>query len=162
MTAPLIRPATDADSQGVIALIGGVFAEYPGCVLDLDGEMPELRAIATTSSAMGARIWVAEAGAAIVGCVGCRPAQHPPRMMELIRLYVSAHARGRGLGGSLTGLVERTAAAEGFGGVVLWSDTRFLDAHRLYEQRGYRRQPKTRALNDLSNSIEFEFHKTFA
>nr|MBA3524637.1 GNAT family N-acetyltransferase [Geodermatophilaceae bacterium] len=31
------RDATDADSAAVITLIGGCFAEYPGCVLDLPG-----------------------------------------------------------------------------------------------------------------------------
>ena len=38
-----IRDARDDDEPGLIALIAGVFAEYPGCVMDVDGELPELR-----------------------------------------------------------------------------------------------------------------------
>jgi len=46
--APAIRVARDDDEAGLVALIGGCFAEYPGCLLDVDGEIPELRAVATT------------------------------------------------------------------------------------------------------------------
>ena len=49
-----LRPARDSDSAGVIALIGRVFAEYPGCVLDVEAEEPELRAPATHFD----RFWV--------------------------------------------------------------------------------------------------------
>ena len=35
---PELRRANDSDSAGVIALIAGVFAEYEGCVLDVDRE----------------------------------------------------------------------------------------------------------------------------
>ena len=51
-----LRPATDDDSAGVIALIARVFAEYPGCVLDVDREEPELRAPASSFD----RFWVVE------------------------------------------------------------------------------------------------------
>jgi hypothetical protein len=43
----VIRPGRDSDAAGFIALIGACWAEYPGCVLDVDGELPELRALAT-------------------------------------------------------------------------------------------------------------------
>ena len=55
-----IRAARDADADELIALIGAVFDEYPGCVLDVDGEMPELRAIASAFNAASGRFWVAE------------------------------------------------------------------------------------------------------
>ena len=37
-----LRLARNADSEGVIDLIARVFAEYEGCVLDVDLEEPEL------------------------------------------------------------------------------------------------------------------------
>jgi putative acetyltransferase len=43
--------------------------------------------------------------------------------------------------------------------IELWSDTRFLDAHRLYEKRGYVRGPKTRELHDKSKSVEYYYRK---
>jgi putative acetyltransferase len=56
-------------------------------------------------------------------------------------------------------MVEREAARNSAAFVELWSDTRFLDAHRLYERLGYTRSPHTRELQDLSNSVEFHFLK---
>ena len=38
-----LRAVVDGDSAGLIRLIAAVFAEYPGCVLDVDREEPELR-----------------------------------------------------------------------------------------------------------------------
>ncbi len=155
---PLIRDARDDDAEGLIALIGGVFAEYPGCVLDVDGEIPELRAIATAFRGWGGRFWVAEEGGRVVGCAGYKA--RGGAGIELSKLYVALDARRRGLGGALCGLVEGEARARGAAFVELWSDTRFLDAHRLYEGRGYVRGPETRPLHDRSNSIEFYFRLT--
>ncbi|MCC6526439.1 MAG: GNAT family N-acetyltransferase [Polyangiaceae bacterium] len=157
-----LRPARDADGAGVIALLGAVFAEYPGCVLDVDGEMPELRAIATWFARAGGRFYVVErAGgdgrAPIVACVGHTPSG--PDGLELRKLYVARSARRGGLGGGLCELVESIGRAAGARFVELWSDTRFLDAHRLYERRGYRRGLRTRELHDLSASVEYHFRK---
>ncbi|MDE2008069.1 MAG: GNAT family N-acetyltransferase, partial [Rhodospirillales bacterium] len=66
MTPPL-RPGRDADADGLIALIGACWGEYPGIVLDVDGEVPELRALASYFADTGGALWVAEAGGTIVG-----------------------------------------------------------------------------------------------
>jgi putative acetyltransferase len=44
--------------------------------------------------------------------------------------------------------------------VELWSDTRFEDAHRLYEGRGYRRGDELRELHDLSGSVEYYYRRS--
>jgi putative acetyltransferase len=153
-----IRDARDDDAAGLIALIGSVFAEYPGCVLELDREMPQLRAIATAFRDDGGRFWVAELAGDIVACGGIAPATDPAGA-ELKHLYVAKRARRVGLGTRFVALVEGEAARNGAAFVELWSDTRFLDAHRLYERLGYTRSAQTRELNDLSNTIEFHFIK---
>jgi len=79
--------------------------------------------------------------------------------VELLKLYVDRTARGRGLGRRLAALVEEEATRRGAGHIELWSDTRFSDAHRLYELLDYERQPETRELHDLSNSVEFRYIK---
>lgn len=152
---PMIRPVTDADSAALIRLIGAAWAEYPGCVLDVDGEEPWLRAPATAHAAQGGRMWVAEWAGQVVGCVGLRPVA--PDTVELKRLYVAAAARRRGLGQRLTGLVEAEARRRGAARVELWSDTRFTDAHRLYQRLGYERLSQTRALHDRSDTTELHF-----
>ena len=154
-----IRAARDEDAEQLITLIGGCFAEYPGCILEVDSEMPELRAIATFFTTHQGHFWIAERAGHVVGSVGVLPATVPGGM-ELRKLYVAQTARRRGLGGHLCDLAEAQARACGAVFIELWSDTRFTDAHRLYERRGYVRGAETRALYDLSQSIEFYFHKT--
>ncbi|MBW2282053.1 MAG: GNAT family N-acetyltransferase [Deltaproteobacteria bacterium] len=151
-----LRRARDSDGPQLIELIERVWVEYPGCVMDVDGEVPELRRIASAHAEWGGDFLVAERLAEqrrIVGCVGWLPA--PERGLELRKLYVAASARKSGLGSALCTRVER--AARGLDFVELWSDTRFEDAHRLYEGRGYRRGDELRELHDLSGSVEYYY-----
>jgi putative acetyltransferase len=115
----IVRDARDADAEGLIELIGAVFAEYPGCVLDVDGEIPELRAIRTAFEGWGGRFWVAELEGRIVGSVGLVPAQ-AGRGAELRKLYVACECRRSGLGGALCARVEQEARARGAHFVELW------------------------------------------
>jgi len=156
---PVIRPARDDDAEGLIALIDGCFREYPGCVTDVDGEMPELYAIARYAQRRRGRFWVAERNGTVVGSVGAVPAAAAGGM-ELLKLYVDAGERGAGLGRVLVGLVEEEALIRGGRYVELWTDTRFTNAHRLYQLLGYVRAPETRTLNDKSNSVEYRYRKT--
>lgn len=170
----VLRDVRDADAEGLAALIGGVFAEYPGCVLDLDGIDADLRAWASHLADRGGAGWVLEDDdGALVACVGVAPTdelppgatdelpagepQGPPAAVELKRLYVHAVARRRGLGQALVGRVESWAREHGAGGVVLWSDTRFSDAHRLYTRLGYRELDARRELHDPSDTTEAAF-----
>jgi GNAT superfamily N-acetyltransferase len=155
-----LRDARDDDADGLIALIGAAFAEYPGCVLDVDGELPELRAIATAFRRWGGHFEVAERGGRVVASVGWVPSPaDPSRGVELRKLYVARDARRAGLGTTLCRRVERAARDRGAAYVELWSDTRFADAHRLYERLGYVRSPSTRELNDRSATVEFHYRK---
>ena len=153
-----IRDARDDDSDGLIRLIGDCFSEYPGCVLDVEGEAPELISPATWHKEAGGRLWVAEGDGTIVGCVAILP--EAERSAELKKLYVSSELRRLGLGARLCELVEAEARSRGANTVILWSDTRFEDAHRLYEQRGYERGPDTRELHDASKSVEYYFRRS--
>lgn len=156
-----IRDGRDDDAEGLIALLGGVFAEYPGCVLDVDGELPELRAIASSFRRWGGRFWVAERDGRVVGCIGMSPSARGGGV-ELRKLYVQKNERKAGLGGALCDLIEGEARAQGAPFVDLWSDTRFERAHALYERRGYVRGPTTRDLHDKSASTEYYFRKDLA
>jgi GNAT superfamily N-acetyltransferase len=153
------RPVRDADSAALIALIGGCWSEYPGCVLDVDGEEPWLRAPATAYAGEDRALWVVERDGAVVACVGL--VTHG-RRAELKSLYVAGAGRRQGLGGRLVAVVEAEAARRGATAMGLWSDTRFADAHRLYERHGYRRTGRRRELHDLSDTTEYEFAKTLA
>jgi len=156
-TKPVVRLVADSDSEGLIALIGAVFSEYPNCFLDVDKEMPELRAPARSAADEDAAWWAAEDSGAIVGSCAVMP--DDSGTVELKRLYVAKQARRRGLGEHFVSLAESEARQRGARRIVLWSDTRFADAHRLYDRLGYIKQPRTRALPDISNTVEFQYIK---
>ena len=152
----VIRHAANSDSAALIALIGDVYAEYPGCILDVDNEMPELLKPSASARAEGGRWWVAEIAGRIVASAAAMP---KAGAIELKRLYVSAASRKRGLGAHLVKLAEAEAHWRELPRVFLWTDTRFADAHRLYERLGYARATETRALNDKSHSVEYHYEK---
>lgn len=166
-----IRDARDEDALDLIELIGSVFGEYQGCILDVEGELPELRSLATWAAARGGKFWVAEGSDRLLAMGGFTvvesssgPEGFAPRGsgIELRKLYVHRRARTMGLGAKILGLVESAAKERGARYVEAWSDTRFTTAHAFYEKRGYARGPSTRDLHDKSDSVEFYFKKELA
>ncbi|MBR0670194.1 GNAT family N-acetyltransferase [Neoroseomonas soli] len=153
-----IRAGKDSDAEGFIALIGGCWAEYPGCILDVDGEVPELRALATWFRGQGGTLWAAEREGRLIGMIGTRPLKEDGAW-EICRMYVDAGARGAGLAADLLRTAETHARDAGAERMVLWTDTRFTRAHGFYEKHGYVRQGSIRILDDISHSLEFRYAK---
>lgn len=152
------RPLRRDDSGPLIALIGGVYAEYAGCVLDLPGIDADLPRMRDAIDEAGGAFWVVERDGEVVACVGWAPRAVDGRPGgELKRLYVRADQRGSGIGQWLVLRVEEAARADGAEVIELWSDTRFLDAHRLYTRLGYRPTGETRELHDPSDTTEYRF-----
>lgn len=135
MTAETItlRAATDADSPAIIARIDACYRDYPGCILCVDEEEPQLKAVASHFAAAGGQVWVAERNGAILGSIAYAP---DGETAWLKNLYVAREARGAGLARRLCALV-------------------FEAAHRLYEKLGFIRGPETRSLNDKSRTVEY-------
>ncbi len=158
MTDATIRAGRDEDSDGLIELIGAVFTEYENCILDVDGEMPELLEIASYYERQRGKFWVAEAEGRVVGCIGVSPAVEGPGV-ELKKLYVAKRARTSGLGGQLVDRIEAEATDRRAEFIELWTDTRFETAHRFYARRGYQRLPETRELFDKSDTVEYHYIK---
>ncbi len=152
-----IRPATDGDGWELVALVAACWSEYPGCIMDPHGECPELLAPASAFAAEDGLLWVVEGpGEEVIASVGLVPTAAGA---ELQKLYVARRVRRRGLARHLAGLVETEAARRGARHVELWSDTRFTDAHRLYEAMGYGATGNTRNLEDRSATTEMHFAK---
>lgn len=157
MSNPRIRPGRDTDAGPIIALIGACWSQYPGVLLDVDGEMPELRALASYYAGKDGALWVAEAGGTMLGMIATRPLE--AGAWEICRVYVLPDHHGGGLGHRLLDTAEAHAIAAGAQRLVLWSDTRFDRAHRFYEKRSYVRSGPIRVLDDISNSLEFAYAK---
>jgi putative acetyltransferase len=156
-----LRPLRDEDSAALITLIGAAYDEYPGCVMDLPGVDADLLGYRTFIEGKGGDAWaVVDGEGRLIACCGWAPSQvHGEPALELKRLYVTAIWRRRGIAAALTGKVEAVAREKGLDLVEVWSDSRFLDAHRLYERLGYRKEPDTRELHDPSNTTELHFLK---
>ena len=155
----VIRPVQDSDAEGLIRLIDVCWSAYEGCILDVDGEEPQLRAMRSHFDALGGEYWVAEgAGGLIAAGGGWAPAADPAGA-ELHKLYVLAELRRQGVARRLVAMAEAAARSRGSRFIELWSDSRFLEAHAFYKALGYRRTGRTRELNDLSDTTEFHFVK---
>lgn len=152
-----LRDAEPADSPAIIRLVTAAFLEYPGCVMEVEREEAGLLAPSRSHT----RFWVLEDRGRVVGCTACRlfRGDAGQEVLEVKKVYLAGSHRGRGLGRKLIEHPETLAEERGISRLVCWSDTRFEAAHRAYEAVGYRRTGRTRALHDLSRSVEYGFEK---
>jgi putative acetyltransferase len=148
-----VRMALPADAASIQQLINGIFGEY-GLALIMDGVDAHLAQPAEYFQAGGGEFWVVEDGGQIVATVGVLP--HDGDAVELKALYVYPSIRRQGWGRRLTKLVMDYAKATGKKRVILWSDTRFTDAHRLYRGLGFLPFGR-RELHDIYDSSEYGF-----
>jgi putative acetyltransferase len=157
LMATELRPAECRDSGGLIRLIGAVFSEYPGCVMEVEHEEAGLLAPARSHE----RFWVLERDGAVVGCSACRvhDDETTGKVAEVKKVYLHPSMRGQGWGRRLIEKVESYAGERGIDVMICWSDTRFQGAHAAYEALGYVRIGKSRPLRDLSRSMEYGFRK---
>jgi len=152
-----IRPATQADVSQIVKLIGEVWAEYD-CVLDTSVEEKYLLTPAEYFHARNGEFWVVEEGGEIVATVAVM--MNDAATAELKSLYVNKNVRKHGLGQRLTEMAIAFAREKGAAEMVMWSDTRFTSAHRLYERLGFENFGR-RELDDLNNTTEFGFRRRF-
>jgi len=152
-----LRPATKDDVSPIIKLIGDVWAEY-GCVLDAETEERALLAPDDYFHARRGEFWVTEDAGVIVATVAVM--LNDAETSELKYLYVNPHSRQQGLGARLTEHAIDFAKEKGARRMILWSDTRFTKAHRLYERLGFEKTG-TRELDDMNNSVEYGFSLEF-
>ena len=126
-----IRPVTKKDVPQIIKLIGDIWAEYD-CVLDLERDDKYLLAPDDYFHLKDGEFWIAAEGNAIVATVGVLMLDE--KTAELKSLYVREDFRRQKLGENLIKLAVKSASMKGRSEIILWSDTRFTSAHRLYEK----------------------------
>jgi putative acetyltransferase len=151
-----IVAATRADAPGVIALIQRVFVEY-GWIWDEATEVPDLLRWSPHYEPPHGAFYVIRRDGQVVGSAGVdRPA---PATAELHRLYLDPGVRGRGLGDALVETIVAWCRAQGLPRLVLWSDTRFTHAHRLYLRHGFRQTGERVLPQDVNQSREYHFER---
>jgi len=155
-TTLTIRPARSADAPGVVELIGRVYAEY-GFVYQPEVEVPDLFRFDQHYAAPRGAFFVVHEGHVVVGSVGVE--RLDDGSAELHRLYLDARLRGRGTGRALVDAALEWCRAQRIARMILWSDTRFDRAHRLYERMGFRRTGERVLPEDLNQTREYGFER---
>ena len=154
-----ITTADFADANDVIDLIHRVFDEY-GFTWEPEEEFWDLLADESSFPYQPPRgqLWVMrDEQGRVVGSVAAEILNR--QTVELHRLYLDAARRGAGLGRRLLLTAEGWARDRGCQQAILWSDTNFLDAHRLYERIGYV-QTGQRSLEDVNQTIEYRYERS--
>jgi GNAT superfamily N-acetyltransferase len=132
-----LRRARAEDSPACLALVTQVLAEF-GLQPDVQDTDADLSDLDTASFSRGGdfAVLVDESGA-IVGTCGLFPLE--PGVVELRKMYLSPHARGRGEGHRLLDWALTRARELGFRRMTLETATVLKDAIALYERNGFAR-----------------------
>ena len=151
-----VRVGTAEDAAAVVELIGRVFAEYRW-IWDPPREVPDLLAFSDHYVEPRGAFWVVADHGRVVGSVGVERLEDG--VAELHRLYLAPDRRGQGLGEALVEQVLDWCRARAIGRLVLWSDTRFEHAHRLYLRLGFRQHGARTLPGDINDSREYGFQR---
>ena len=152
-----LRLARNKDGNQIINLIKRCFKDYKNCYLDVDNDSPELRDVYSYFKNKKGKFWVYVDKNKIIGCMGYLP--YKKNEIEIHKLYIDQKCRRKGLAKLLVRKVENIAVRENKSKVILWTDTRFKEAHKMYLKMDYEKSKKTRRLYDISDTVEYNFIK---
>jgi putative acetyltransferase len=150
-----IVPFEERHADGVLDLIGSVFAEYR-LTFEPAGYDADLTQISGNYFRAGGAFWVLEDDRRVVGTVAVVPLS--PSEAEIKRVYLDGSLRGRGWGRALVEYAISWAAMHGHTKVRLWSDVKFERSHVMYERLGFVRTG-IRNCDDIDQSREYGFEK---
>ncbi|MDP4210534.1 MAG: GNAT family N-acetyltransferase [Bacteroidota bacterium] len=146
-----IRAIKQADNQQIATLIRTVFREFkidkPGTVYT-DPATDDLFSLFQTP---GSAYLIGEENGIILGGCGIYPTPGLPEgCAELVKFYLSANARGQGLGSQLMRQSIDKARTLGYKQLYIESFPELTKAIGMYERAGFKRLP-----NALGNSGHF-------
>jgi putative acetyltransferase len=148
-----------SDVPFMSAIIRDVFDEYGWVFVELD-ELPDfVQYNEYYSDPQRARLYaLTDSQGTILGSIALKVNAYGA---YLSRVYLSQSHRGLGLGKWMTAQVMQIAINDGFKSLHLWTDTRFLDAHRMYERLGFQMSGELRSLHDVNHSFEYKMYIHF-
>lgn len=137
-----IRPIQPSDNEPLATLIRQVFREFK---IDKPGTVytdPTTDALYELFRKPGSAYFVAEENGTILGGCGVYPTEGlPDGCAELVKFYLAAEARGKGIGNQL--MQQSIAAAKELGYTQLYLESfpELAKAVSMYEKAGFRAIP---------------------
>jgi len=129
-----LRPG---DLGAIIYLHGSIYARERGFDSTFEAYVAGPLAEFVCSPSPRQRLWIAERGGRIVGCVAIVAAA--PQTAQLRWFLVDPSARGLGLGKHLLGEAITFCKQCSYQEVILWTESALTTAARLYQSAGFRK-----------------------
>lgn len=150
----VLRPAIKSDIPIMSGIISSVFDEYGWKFVEVD-ELPDFVFYDKyySNPEIAELFAITDEDENVIGSIALKNDGRGP---YLSRVYLLATYRGLGLGKWMTNYVLEVAKSRGFNSIHLWTDTRFLEAHRMYERLGFHMTGDFRSLHDTNRSFEFK------
>jgi putative acetyltransferase len=139
MNQPLIRPIQPGDNAAMAAILRHTMEEFgvnkPGTVY-FDASTDHLFEL--FQSEPGSAYFIAERNGEVLGGAGIFPtANLPEGTCELVKMYVSAAARGSGLGRQMIEHCLQAAKEKGYTAIYLETMPELTKAISVYEKFGF-------------------------
>lgn len=136
----IIRKIEQADNKTLAKIIREVFEEHDAPRKGTVYSDPTTDDLYALFLAPGSVLWVAELENELVGCCGVYPTGGLEKgCVELVKFYLSAKARGKGIGKALMKKCIKSAKGLGYKQMYIESLPEFSKAVSMYEQEGFRK-----------------------
>lgn len=135
----IIRQVEEKDNTELAGIIRDAFIQFRAPTHNTVFEDPTTDRLNELFKTQDAVLWVAEQDGALLGCCGIYPTEGlPEACAELVKFYLSAVARGKGIGKKLFTRCLESARELGYRQVYLESLPEFSTAVGMYQQLGFR------------------------
>lgn len=125
------------DIGSVVRFHGVTYAREYGFDHTFEAYVAEPLGAFAKSAAPKKRLWIAEQGDRLVGCIAI--VAHSTDVAQLRWFLVDADCRGAGLGRRLLNKAVAFCRASGYRSVILWTVSALTAAARLYVSAGFRK-----------------------
>jgi putative acetyltransferase len=134
----IIRPIKSNDNKALATIIRNAFKDFNASTRGTVYEDPTTDNLYTLFQTAGSICWVAQEGENILGSCGIFPTENlPDGCAELVKLYLAANARGKGIGKALMLQCILSAKEMGYKQLYIESLPQFGTAVGMYERMGF-------------------------
>lgn len=135
----IIRPIQQSDNKSLATIIRRCFHDFGAPTAGTVYEDPTTDDLFSLFTKEKSLCWVAEAHGKMLGCCSLFPEYELPEgTVELVKFYLAASARGKGIGKALMENTIGSAREFGYQSIYIESLPEFSIAVSLYEKYGFR------------------------